>query len=142
MGTFKDEVNGKPIREFGGLHAKMYSILQEDGVDKKVAKCVPEVSIRQDLQHVMYKKCLDDQHKKYVTSCIIHSKQYNLCTIQQCKVSLASYDNKRYILVNGQDTLAYGHYKIAELESGLKRNYSEGDVMEPLSKTVCVNVKV
>merc|ERR1712208_237720 len=34
-GKFKDEMGGKPIREFVGLRSKMYSILTEDGSTKK-----------------------------------------------------------------------------------------------------------
>jgi len=47
----------------------------------------------------------------------IRSHHHKLYTIEQNKKSLSSFDDKRYILNNGVDTLAHGHYKINETEN-------------------------
>ena len=36
---------------------------------------------------------------------------HEIFSVKQNKVSLCNYDNKRYILDNGVDTLPFGHYK-------------------------------
>ena len=35
-------------------------------------------------------------------------------TVQMTKLCLDAFDDKRYILENGVDTLAYGHYRICK----------------------------
>lgn len=40
------------------------------------------------------------------------SNMHNIYTIRQKKVALSPFDDKRYILPNNIDTLAWGHYKI------------------------------
>ena len=42
----------------------------------------------------------------------IKSKNHNLGTCETNKISLSSFDDKRYILKNGINTLAYGHKDI------------------------------
>ena len=42
----------------------------------------------------------------------IGSKNHNLGTYETNKISLSCFDDKRYILKNGINTLAYGHKDI------------------------------
>ena len=42
----------------------------------------------------------------------IKSKSDTPGTYESNKISLSCYDDKRYILTNGIDTLAYGHIKL------------------------------
>ncbi len=42
----------------------------------------------------------------------IRSKNHALYTIEQNKLSLSPLDTKRYILLDGSTTLAFGHYKL------------------------------
>ena len=42
----------------------------------------------------------------------IQAKRHRLGTYDVCKVSLSCFDNKRYVLDNGVDTLAYFHKNI------------------------------
>ncbi|KAF0742939.1 Uncharacterized protein FWK35_00028154 [Aphis craccivora] len=39
------------------------------------------------------------------------TKKHDICTVEQNKKALSVYDDKRFILDNGIDTLAWGHYK-------------------------------
>ncbi|GFW84087.1 uncharacterized protein TNCV_4877511 [Trichonephila clavipes] len=59
IGCFKDEMNSKPIIEFVGLRAKMYSMLTPD-FEKKTAKGVSKVVIQQKLKHSNYLQCLKE----------------------------------------------------------------------------------
>ena len=43
------------------------------------------------------------------------SKNHTPGTYESNKISLSCYDDKRYILRNGIDTLAYGHIKLNKL---------------------------
>ena len=42
------------------------------------------------------------------------STNHVLETVEMTKVCLNAFDDKRYILQNGANTLAYGHYKICK----------------------------
>jgi hypothetical protein len=42
---------------------------------------------------------------------IFRTKNHKICTIEQNKTALGAHDDKRFILENGIDTLAWGHYK-------------------------------
>ena len=52
----------------------------------------------------------------------IRSYGHQLYTIKMCKIGLSPYDDKRYVLCNGRDTLAYGHYSIAQEEESLSQS--------------------
>ena len=43
---------------------------------------------------------------------VIRSKFHDLYTYTLNKIGLSAFDDKRYVLNNGKDTLPYGHYKI------------------------------
>lgn len=133
LGTFKDEMNGKPIREYCGLRAKCYSVLDFHQNEKNVAKGVPRVAIKKQLKHEEYKKCLFNQEQKSTQSCTIRSDKHQLFTRKISKLSLTPYDNKRYILEDGVSTFAYGHHKIMKKKLKKKLNkYKDNE--EPVCK--------
>ena len=67
------------------------------------------------MHHGIYtKQEASDQRQMHVvrnTMMQIRSFGHQLYTVKLNKTSLSPYDDKRYILDNGCDTLAYGHYK-------------------------------
>lgn len=110
LGYFKDENNGKILKEFVGLRSKMYAMTIEDEFVAK-AKGVNK-SVTKKMKMENYKTCLFDKTKQY-------SKMYRFRSIKhviftQCinKTSLSYNDSKRYMIPNSTDTLAWGHYSL------------------------------
>ena len=112
LGCFKDEYPGDnlPI-EFIGLKTKMYSILSLNQSEKKTAKGLQSSTINL-LSHAIYSKCLRDELKINSIVYSIRSFNHALYTVRQVKSSINSFDDKRYYLIDGIKSLAYGHYKI------------------------------
>lgn len=112
LGMMKDEVNGKIIKEFVGLRAKMYSIKidQEDKEIKKVKgvkfSCVKKLSVDDFRLCLLNKKKYED--KMYV----FRSKCHEIYTQHMKKLVLSNLDDKRFVKENGIETYAWGHYKI------------------------------
>ena len=111
LGMFKDETKSKPIVEFVGLKAKMYSVKTTDSESKR-AKGVKKAVIKKDIQHEKYKEILFKGGLMHVKMTTIRSDHHKLKTLTLNKIGLSAYDDKRYILSNGYDTLAYGYKKV------------------------------
>lgn len=113
-GKFKDECKSLPILEFVGLRSKSYSILiQDEAADEQKARAAGvKKSVRdRELHHQRYYDALVSQGEDIM----IHQKtfrsfKHNICTIEQCKIALTSYDDKRYVLPD-HSTRAYGSYR-------------------------------
>ncbi len=57
----------------------------------------------------------ENEIQSFASFNMIKSKKLNVYTIEQTKVALNNFDDKRYILDDGYTTLAHGHYKIRNL---------------------------
>ena len=113
VGKFKDEMNGEKIYEFFGLKPKMYSILSKHE-EKKRAKGVSTRVVKKKLTHDDYKDCLFNPSKKfYRHQKRIGQENHLLFTMNQNKVSLNSFDDKRYLWDDGINSYAYGHHSIS-----------------------------
>ena len=115
LGKMKDETHGVPIEEFIGLLPKMYSILfteHNKPVEKKTAKGISKNVTKRVIRHQDYKNCLFEKQLHMARMNQIRSENHQLYSVTLNKTSLSPYDDKRYILSNGFDTLAHGHYKI------------------------------
>ena len=118
LGYFKDEMGGKPIVEFVGLRSKMYSICTDD-TNKKAAKGVKKTTINKHLKHEQYLHALKEGKRYSHKMMSIRSKNHVIYTCDYKKTSICPMDDKRYILRDGINTLAYGHHRIQTLS---KRN--------------------
>ena len=112
LGMFKDEAAGKIITEFVGLRAKLYSFKMEDGKENKKCKGVKKQVVKDSITHEDYKTCLLTGKEILRKQNILRSYDHEVYTEEINKIALSAEDDKRYILSDGMDTLAWGHYKI------------------------------
>lgn len=120
VGVFKEENKGEPIIELVGQQSKCYSLLQENdckNTAKGIKRCVKE----KYLKHELYKSVLFDKKQVMNVQRTFKSDNHNVYSVETNKISLSSYDNKRYILDDGITTLAYGHKDANEFEQFNKK---------------------
>ena len=116
IGKFKDETEAIPIKEFVGLRSKMYSILLEDGKEKKTGKGIKKSALKRDIKHEDYKRCifssnLKDQ-RQLVSFNNLRTIDHDIGMYRYTKVGLSCSNDKSYLLEDGIKSYAYGHYKI------------------------------
>ena len=111
IAKMKDETASVPISEFVGLRSKMYSI-KYGSQEKKTAKGISKYVVKQKMRHAKYKSCLLNQTVSVEQVNLIRSSKHQIFSICVNKQGLSPYDDKRYVLSNGCDTLAHGHCKI------------------------------
>ena len=140
-GLFKDERGSHIITEFIGLRSKLYSYKYKDvydennpdslyvslrdlfneksyyikNVGKGITKCVFNKKIHTD----NYKYVLDNNVVIRKDMNLIKSKLHKVHTETMNKIALSAFDNKKYILDDGINSLAFGHSKIDLLNKGL-----------------------
>ena len=107
LGKMKDELNGNKIVKFVGLKSKMYSLISFDGKEVNKAKGVNKNLRRDEYLDVLFnKKVVRHKMKR------IQSKLHEIGTCEINKISLSCFDDKRHILDDGVNTLAYFHKDI------------------------------
>ena len=118
IGKFKDETSGTPIIEWVGLAPKMYSIKLETGKEKGTAKGIKKSYYKNHIKHDSYVRCITssklEDMRQSATFLQFRSQAHQLSTYEINKYSLTNFDNKRYIIDDGNSSLAYGHYKIQQ----------------------------
>ena len=89
-------------------------IYEEEGClqEKKTAKGIKKSVIKHHTKHEQYKQCLSDKTMHIYTINQIRSYDHQLYNITINKLGLSLFDDKRYILDDGIDSLAYGHWRI------------------------------
>ena len=110
LGKMKDEFNGVKIDEFVGLKSKMYSLIAENDLEVNKTKGINLALKHKEYFDVLFgKKVVRHKMKR------ILSEKHSVGTYDTNKISLSCFDDKRYILDDGINTLAYGHCKINSL---------------------------
>ena len=99
----KDEFNAVKIEELVGLKRKMYSLLAHNDLKINKAKRINLKLRHQEYVDVLKCKKIMRHKMKRILS------EKHVGTYCLNKVSLSCFDDKRYILDNGINTLAYGH---------------------------------
>ena len=117
LGMFKDEAKGKNIKEFVGLRAKLYSFKMEEGKENKKCKGIKKAVVEKSIRHEDYKTCLTTGKEQLRRQNIIRSYEHVLYTEEVNKIALSAADDKRYLLKDSFDTLAWGHRRINDLEN-------------------------
>ena len=106
----KDEFNGNKVEEFVGLKLKMYTLLGCDDKEVNKAKGVNLILKQNEYVDVLkVKKIVRHKMKR------ILSQKHSIGSYLSDKISLSCYDDKRFILDDGINTLAYGHKDIVNL---------------------------
>ena len=90
----------------------MYSYIKDNQTGGKTAKGIKKNVIKNDIKHENYKDTLFNNKQIHHKMKPIRSQNHQLGSYEINKVSLSCFDDKRYILDNGQESYAYGHYKI------------------------------
>ena len=126
-GFCKDENKGNHIIEVVALRSKLYNtrVIAGEFCDRsKFKQPTPKIkgiakSAASKIGMDPFRKALgllgdntDTTHR--CTTYTIRAKNFHVSTIEQLKLALCPYDNKRYILNCGIHSLPYGHYKIDE----------------------------
>lgn len=109
----KDECGGSVVEEFVGLRPKMYS-LKYGSQEKKTAKGVKKCVMEKQLKHEAYRACLENKTEMRHEMNMIRSYSHQVYSITVNKTSLSPYDDKRHVLKNSIESLAYGHKRILE----------------------------
>ena len=107
LGKMKDEFNGNKMDEFVGLKSKMYSLISNNWEMNKAKGVNLKLKYNEYVNALLNKKVLRHKMKR------ILSEKHSIGTYVLNKVSLSCYDDKRYILDNEINSLAYGHKNIA-----------------------------
>ena len=106
-GKMKDEYGGTVICEFIGLKSKMYSLLDVNNYEKSTHKGHNSYISSNEFKDTLI-------NKKVIRHNMSGIKSINhiLVTYESNKISLTAFDDKRYILDDGINTLPYGHKDI------------------------------
>ena len=83
-----------------------------EGEESKKCKGVKKSVVKKSITHEDYKTCLFTGKEQLRKMNVIRSHKHDIYTEEVNKVALSSNDDKRYILEDGIDTLAWGHYRI------------------------------
>lgn len=113
IGLMKDENNGMIMKVFIGLKAKMYCFKIKGGRIEKRAKGVKRGVLKNKLGYELFHDCLFENSQVTNSQATIKSLRHKLYSINTTKLMLDSKDDKRCILPNRIDTLAWGHYSIS-----------------------------
>ena len=104
IGKIKDEYGGAIIDQFVGLKSKMYSINKIDGSEPSTTKGVNIATEFNEFKDVLFnKKIIRHKMKR------MQAKKHKIGTYEIDKISLSCFDDKRYVLDDGVNTLAYFH---------------------------------
>ena len=100
IGKRKDEFKGKTISKFVGLNSKMYSLIDINDEEITKPKGVnKKIRLLEFVDVLFNKKVIRHNMKR------LQSRLHKIGTYSICKISLSCFDDKRYILDNGVNTL-------------------------------------
>jgi len=112
LGKFKDECNGVAPLEFVGLRSKMYSLLVSRKQTKIAAKGVKKSYIEKHVTHEIFLHTLQNKTCTVARFLNFRSRNHVIKTQEMNKICLSTYDDKRFLLWDGKNSLAYGHRDI------------------------------
>ena len=78
------------------------------------AKGIDRGFVKRSIKHEQYRPCFEDYTRTTANFKTIRSSRQDHFTMDISKIGLSPYDDKRYLLKNFSNTLAYGHYLIPQ----------------------------
>ena len=105
----KDEFKGRIIFEFIGLKSKIYSLIDLHDEEVTKAKGVNKKIRQQEFVDVLFNKKVIRHNMK-----IIQSKLQKIGAYDVSKILWSCFDDKRYVLNDGVNSLAYFHKDIKD----------------------------
>ena len=94
----------KKLNEFVRLKSKMYSLIAVDGKEVKKAKGVNKNVVKSTRPKEFFDALFNKKIMNYYTK-RIQGKLHKIGTYSVCNISLSCFDDKRYILVDGINSL-------------------------------------
>jgi len=80
--------------------------------ETKKAKGVKKNVVQKEIRFDDFKKCFLTKESIYKEQNLFRTNWHDIYTVEQTKKALSAHHDKRYILENSMDTLAWGHYQI------------------------------
>ena len=108
IGKMKDECNGMAVDSVVCIRAKCYSIMMGANTAMK-CKGIGKTAVKQQLTHESYRRCVLDSQRSFVETHTLRSYAHTIYTLRQVKLALVNFDDKRFMCVDGINTLPYGH---------------------------------
>ena len=105
----KDEFKGRIISEFIGLKSKMYSLISVDNEEVTKAKGVNKKIRHKEFVDILFSKKVIKHNMKR-----IQIKLHRIGIYDVLKISVSCFDDKRYALDIGVNSLAYFHKDIKD----------------------------
>ena len=113
LGKMKSETGSTSPREFVGLRSKMYFLSCGGDVSHKKIKGIKKCYVKKNVHHESFLRVLNNTVRNTRAKFrLFRSTNHVINTIEMNKLCLSAFDDKRYVLDNGIDTLAYGHHSI------------------------------
>ena len=106
-GKMIDNFKGKIISAFVGFKPKMYLLINVDYEELTKAKRVNVKTRHKEFTDVLFNKKVIRHKMKRIQSKLHRTGAYDVC-----KISLSCFDDKRYILDDGVNSMVYFHKNI------------------------------
>ena len=104
IGKMKGEYVGAIIDQFIVLKPRMYTIKKINDSESSTTKGINIATEFNEFRDILFnKKAIRHKMKR------IHAKKHKIGTCEIDKISLSSFDDKRYVLDDDVNTLAYFH---------------------------------
>jgi len=94
-----------------GLRSKIYSLLVSRQQAKITAKGIKKSFIKKHVKHEMFLHTLKNKSFTTAEYLSFRSRNHSIHTQRNFKICL-SFNDKRYLLTDGVNSLAYGHYRV------------------------------
>ena len=122
IGKMKEQYGGAIIDQFIGLKSKMYSIKKINGSESSTTKGVNIATEFNEFKDVLFnKKVIRHKMKR------IQAKKHKIGTYEIDKISLSCFDDKRYVLDDGVNALAYFHKDCNKCDKSKNNNNDNKD---------------